>query len=582
MKKMSRRRLGKLLSTALAAALLVSALPMVAPKASAAGMKGAYFTSGTPPFAYIITGVRPEDSDNTVRLYQNADMQSYDGYTGSYTIPERVYDAGELFVSYAVTEIGGAVGNSIPGALEGVALQGIVLPGTVTTIGSRAFANCTSLSEMTFPTSVTRVASDAFLGVYLQKLTLDVAASTILTSETAYTAGRTGAPVTLPRRITDLTVSSPLTVAGQVVIPGSTTISDSGVTVQPGASLTLQGDLSGTGVIEVRNSGTLILESSAAAYRGSIRLTGGASQFTNRSSFPVTVLNAQGRSVTVPSGETWIGEQQDTNGNEPIMNTQPQISTNYGGSVSVEEQGKVVVISAFDGYHVEDVVINGLSMGNITRYEFEYASEKNTVAVTFALGSGQVGPNPPKPAVFSDIPDNASYAEAVAFLANNGIFQGVSSTSFAPRQKATRAMFVTVLKRMEIYGDDFRINCDEPVYPHDVSETAWYAESVGWAAGTGIFPAVNGVFLPNQLITREEAALCLYRYTHLRGYDTVLEAGRYHAYRDSTMLQSTSRQAMVWAATNRYLKTTGGILDPAGTITRAELAEMLALYLRLN
>lgn len=587
MKKTSRRRLARLLGATLAAALLVSTLPMAGLTASAAGMKGAFFTNGNPPFAYVITGIRPEDSDNTVKLYQNEDMQSYENYTGTYTIPERVYDTNDLFVSYAVTEIGGAVGDSIPGALEGVALRGISLPDTVTTIGAKAFANCSNLTEIAIPTSVTKIAPDAFSNVNLQKVTLDVAETTILTSDTTYTASRTGIPVTLPHQITDLVVSDPLTVAGQATITGSTAISNSGVTVQPGAFLTLQGALSGTGVIEVKDNGVFVLEGSAATYRGSIRLTGGSSQFINRSALPVTVMNATGRTVAVPSGETWMGSQQEApsvDPDDPPAAAKPQISTNYGGSVAVEEQGRVVVISAFEGYRVEDVVINGLSMGGITRYEFERASSQNTVAVTFAQGTTPAGPNPPqvKPTAFSDIPTGASYAEAVNFLTNNGIFQGVSSTSFAPQQRATRAMFLSVLKRLEIYGDDFQVECKKRFYPDDVSETAWYGDAASWAAATGIFYPNSGKLYPDRLITREEAALCLYRYTHARGYDTVMDAGRHHAYRDAAMLQAESRQAMVWAASNGYLKTTGGILNPAGAITRAEMAEMLARYLKLN
>lgn len=590
MKKTNRRRLARLLGTTLAAALLVSTLPMAGLTASAAGMKGAFFTSGNPAFAYVITGVRPEDSDNTVKLHQNADLQSYENYTGTYSIPKRVYDAEELFVSYAVTEIGGAVGDSIPGALEGAPLRGVTLPDTVTTIGARAFADCVNLTEITFPTSITRVASDAFINANLQTLTLDVTESAILTSGITYTASRTGTPVILPHQVTGLTVSNPLTVAGQITISGDTVISNSGVAIQPGASLTLQGALSGTGVIEVKNAGSLTLEASAAAYRGSIRLTGAASQFTNSSAYPVTVWNTEGRAVNVPSGKSLLGSQQEVpsdNPDEPdgpAAAMKPQISTNYGGSVAVEDQGKVVVISAFEGYRVENVVINGLSMGGITRYEFERASEQNTVAVTFAQGTTPEGPNPPdvKPTAFSDIPTGASYAEAVNFLTNNGIFQGVSRTSFAPRQKASRAVFISVLKRLEIYGDDFRIESKRPFYPSDVSETAWYAEAAAWAAATDVFYPSDGNLYPNRLITREEAALCLYRYTHARGYDTVMDAGRYYAYRDYAMLLPESRQAMVWAATNGYLETASGILNPAGTITRAEIAEMLARYLKLN
>lgn len=586
MKRTNRGRFTRLAGMALLAVLLVSALPMTGLSASAAGMKGAFFTSGNPPFAYVITGLRPEDGDNMVKLYQNENMQSYEGYTDVYTIPERAFDADDMRF-YTVTEIGGAVGDSVPGALEGVPLRGIALPKTIKTIGARAFSGCTSLTEMTFPTTVTDLASNAFNGVALQRLTLNAAVSTTLLSDTSYTSSGATLPITLPIQFTDLTVSAPLTIAGQISIPGATVMSNTGITIQTGASLALRGPLSGTGVIEVRNDSSLTLEASPVGYNGSIRLTGPLSQLVNHSSSPVTVLNAQGRAVTVQPGQIFSGAEQNDPNDRPVVPDEvlrPKITTNYGGSVTIEEQGKVVLITAFSGYHVEEVVINGLSMGGITRYEFEAASEQNTVAVTFAEGKNPVGPNLPSidPAEFLDVPAGAAYAEAVAFLANNGILQGVSRTRFAPEQKADRAMFVSVLKRLEIYGSDFHLECKKPVYPVDAVEGAWYADSAAWAAGTNIFPLQQGIFDPGRLITREEAALCLYRYTHARGYDTVIDAGRHHAYRDSNMLAAESRHAMLWAATNGYLKVKGGLLDPAGLVTRADMAQMFALYLRIN
>lgn len=578
-------RLAKIVGAALAAAITVSSLSTLTLQADAAGIKGDFFTDGTPPFAYVITGIKPETAGNTVKLYQNEGMQSYADYNGSYVIPETVYNSEEMQTAYTVTEIGGAIGDSIPGALEGVGLSAITLPDSVTTIGRKAFANCTNLTEIELSTAITKIGDYAFNNTNLKKLTLNVSQSAILTSDSSYTAARSGTYVVLPCDITNLNVSQSLTVTSKITIPGDTTISNAGVTVQPGASLSLDGSLSGTGVIEVKNNGELTLAGSTAAYRGSIRLTGANSEFTNASAYAVSVMNAQGQAITVPAGDTLLGSQEQAPSLIPDTpaSAEPQITANYGGSVAVEEDGKVIVISVLEGYIVEDVVINGLSMGSITRYEFETATSENTVVVTFAQGNAVEGPQLPvtDPSVFTDIDDDADYAESVNFLTNNGIFLGVSSTSFAPQQKTSRAMFLSVLKRLEIYGGDFKVECEEPVYPADVEEGLWYSEAAAWAAGVGI---INGhaYLQPDEVITREQAAICLYRYNRARGYAAVIDAGRYHSYRDSLMLQNESRKAMVWAASSGYLKTKNSTLDPAGTITRAELAEMLARYISLN
>lgn len=584
MERKNRRRCSRLICLFLAVMLLISALPLTGLTASAANMKGAFFISGNPPFAYVVTGLRAENGDDTVKLYQNADMQSYDGYSGTYTIPERVYDAGDMKY-YTVTEIGGAVGDTVPGALEGVGLQGIVLPKSVAAIGDRAFAGCTSLREIAFPTSVTNLAVSAFDRVNLQKLTLNVSNTATLFSNSSYVPQNGKNLITLPCEVTEMTVSAPLTVAGSVSVSGPVRMSNTSVTLQGSASLTLWGTLSGSGVIEVRNGGILTLEASPVGYTGSIRLSGADSTLINHSSASVNVVNAAGQAAVVQPGETFTGKQtggddSSNPGGDTLI--RPRITVNYGGSVTVENGGKVVVISAFEGYHVVNVVINGLSMGPITRYEFAAASETNTVEVTFAPGDSMVGPEPPSPSGFIDVPADASYAGAVSFLFSNGILQGVSRTQFAPNQVTTRAMFVTVMQRLESYNGRFGLRCQNPVYSEDVDQNAWYGESVGWAMGTGVLPMVNGVFSPNRPITREEAALCLSRYNHLRGYATPIDAGMYRGYWDSTLLSKDSRDAMLWAVRRGYLTAKNGTLNPAGYVTRAELAQMFARYLQLN
>ena len=599
MNRKDRRRFSKVICLVLAVMLLVSALPMAGLTVSAASMKGAFFTSGNPPFAYVVTGLRAEDGDDTAKLYQNPNMQSYEGYNDSYIIPEQAYDSNDMRY-YTVTEIGGAVGDGIPGALENVGLRGIVLPATVATIGERAFAGCTNLQEMTFPTTVNRLAVNAFTGVRLQRLTLDVSTAATLHSDSTYTPVNGSSMISLPHAITNLAVSAPLTVAGQVSVPGSVRVTNTGITLQSGASMTLGGNLSGSGVVEVRGGATLIMESAPMGYSGTIRLSGADATLINRSSASIPVINAVGWTVSVQPGETFLGSQNSSGSSEepgpggdeePGTVIRPQIMVNYGGSVTVEAGGKVVVITPFAGYYVESVVINGLPMGSITRYEFEEASEDNLVEVTFALGDAPVGPQPPKPgadfAIFTDVPADAAYADAVVFLYNNDILQGINKTQFGPNLVTNRATFVYVMKRMETYNEDFRLEYkadedEETVYPQDVSEDAWYAEAAAWAVGTGLLPQYLGGFWPTRNITREDAALCLYRLTHGRGYATLVNAGMYLRYSDSTLLSEESREAMVWAVSRGYLTVKNRALDPAGQVTRAEMAQMFARYLQLN
>ena len=101
--------------------------------------------------------------------------------------------------------------------------------------------------------------------------------------------------------------------------------------------------------------------------------------------------------------------------------------------------------------------------------------------------------------VFKDIEDSAWYKYAVKFVSEKGLMNGISETEFAPDQTLTRAMFVTVLYRLEnepeVTGGTFK----------DISLGSWYENAVKWATQKGI---VNGVseteFAPDSSITREQ------------------------------------------------------------------------------
>ena len=575
---MNRKSCGRIkrLTALLLTLLLAAAVPFAGLSASAAGMIGAPVISGNPPFAYLITGLRVETGADTVKLYQDENMQSYSSYTGEYEIPEQVYDSDSMGL-YTVNEIGGAIGDSIPGALEGIPARKIGLPGPIKTIGARAFAN-SGVQELTFPTSVQRVQNDAFLGVVLQTLTLNVTERATLTSNSSYLHGESGLSVLLPRQVTGLRVQEPLRVSSSMTIVDNVEMQGGNLLLDAGTNFSINGTLSGAGLIEVSNTATLTVYG-VSGYSGRINLVGPNATLVNRSSAVLSVYNAEGKLIDVLPGESSTGETPVV---EPTDDPSlyPQISHNAGGKVVVKERGKVVEIIPDSGYKIEEVIINGYPMGTISRYEFAEITASNTVSVTFAQGQEEVGPV--GPTYFVDVSSNSPYAEAIYFLVSNGICSGVGGGRFAPQERVDRATLLFLLKQLERYDEDFTVKAKKLEIPYDdVPENKWYTEAVGWAVNTGIWNRAEK-FYPGRFITREEFAVALYRYTQARGYAAYQEAGRYHAYVDSTLLVYESRQAMTWAATVGYLQVDGRRLNPAGAITRGEIAQALATYLRFN
>jgi len=110
---------------------------------------------------------------------------------------------------------------------------------------------------------------------------------------------------------------------------------------------------------------------------------------------------------------------------------------------------------------------------------------------------------------FTDLKDNVWYTPAISFVLEKGYFIGMSDTEFAPSGTMTRAMFVTVIARM----DGAEIDNSVQSSFNDVKANAWYTGSIEWAAANGIVKGYeDGSFRPNNHVTRQEMAAIMARY----------------------------------------------------------------------
>ena len=93
--------------------------------------------------------------------------------------------------------------------------------------------------------------------------------------------------------------------------------------------------------------------------------------------------------------------------------------------------------------------------------------------------------------------------EDIEEMAARGIVSGVTADTFEPDRSITRAEFATlVAKALELESSN-------PAGFADVSADAWYYASVNAAANAGIITGFDGLFRPDDLITREEMAVIL-------------------------------------------------------------------------
>jgi len=169
---------------------------------------------------------------------------------------------------------------------------------------------------------------------------------------------------------------------------------------------------------------------------------------------------------------------------------------------------------------------------------------------------------------FGDVKDH--WAESYinfAFIRN--LFIGVGENRFAPDGTMTRAMFATVLSRVE---EADLSGFDESPFA-DVDIDAWYGRTVAWAAGTGIVLGYgDGRFGPGDAITREQMAAMIHRYLKWKGYGLSKKVPE-NTFADQNSISPWALEAVLSIQNAGIIVgKPGNLFDPQNTATRAEVA----------
>lgn len=177
----------------------------------------------------------------------------------------------------------------------------------------------------------------------------------------------------------------------------------------------------------------------------------------------------------------------------------------------------------------------------------------------------------PSVGAFTDVADDAWYAEAVRFCAEQGIMGGATDTTFSPDAPMTRAMLAAVFYRM---AGSPPVSADADFT--DAAGDAWYSDAVSWASGSGLLPGYgNGLFGVDDPVTREQAAAVLWRYAGSPESGVTGEA-----FADGASISAWAVPAVNWAKASGILNgKTGNRFDPQTELTRGETAVLLYRYL---
>lgn len=241
-------------------------------------------------------------------------------------------------------------------------------------------------------------------------------------------------------------------------------------------------------------------------------------------SYPVVVEPSEHGSVTASSDWAVVGS-------EVRLTVTPDEGWRLGSLSAVGPDGAQLALRSLGG----------------GKYAFTMPGGKVTVSAVFVRGEG-LG--------FTDVAPGAWYYDAVAYVSESGLMNGVDTGIFDPDGSLTRAMVWTILARIE--GADT-----------EGGET-WYAKARDWAMETGVSDGTDAM----GAITREQLVTMLWRSRGEPVVDFLLTA------RDADSISSWAYEAMRWAVSEGIIEgDENGFISPAATATRAQAAAIIMRFI---
>lgn len=167
--------------------------------------------------------------------------------------------------------------------------------------------------------------------------------------------------------------------------------------------------------------------------------------------------------------------------------------------------------------------------------------------------------------------------EYIEYLVAKGFIKGKTETIFAPNDRITRAEFVQILAH--ISQGDLSLYNDASFL--DVRGTEWFAPAIAWAKEMGIVTGDGGYFKPQEIITRQDMAVMLYRYMNQVHHYTWEASTNVQSFADDEVIKTYAKEAVY---TMKEAKIIGGRehgnFAPLDEATRAEAAKMIALLVQ--
>lgn len=215
-------------------------------------------------------------------------------------------------------------------------------------------------------------------------------------------------------------------------------------------------------------------------------------------------------------------------------------------------------------YFMEDSLENIIEMSAVVEGQLKWIAEEGRT-YWFRFNSRS----------FNDI-ENHWAKDDILFAASRELFNGIQPGVFSPDSEMTRGMFVTVLGRLSgVNAVDYTAS-----YFEDVEAGLWYSPYVEWAVEAGIVRGYgNGLFGPNDRVTREQMALMIMEYAGYTGLE--LSNGNMTAtFADADAVSKWAKDAVITIHESGIIKgNLNNYFAPKDKANRAEVAAVLKRFI---
>lgn len=203
----------------------------------------------------------------------------------------------------------------------------------------------------------------------------------------------------------------------------------------------------------------------------------------------------------------------------------------------------------------------------------------NNIARAATTSKSQRNPLP-----FTDVDEKEWYYEAVYFVCDQGMMNGMGNDIFYPEGKTTRAQIAAMIHRL--CGASGVVDIlTEPF--DDVCEAHWFCDAVAYAYNGGVINGLSeNIFGPDIAASRQDMITMLFRMMNSAGL-VANPTGDLSQFADGDQVSAYARDAMSWAVGEGLIvgiANADGELElcPLGAATRAQLATIIMRFMGLE